>query len=234
MPPRRGPVVNDRALERYIAMADDRLNKTTGADVGGLAEYRSSVCLVVVMLATWWVAPAGDASRSLLGPSVLAAQEVTASGATAHLSALIGTWDIERTYAPGSRDERTLKGSLGCAEGIGGAYIRCRYVLPRSGQTPAIEEVYFNYNPIYSRYEALWLSSTWPIKVVMQGDLVPEPSGLVLSGQAEFLIQNGLTESVRSEHRLQKDGFVYRVFVRTSDSPEGVWREHMVERARPG
>jgi hypothetical protein len=213
---------------------EHRTSTTNGGDVGGSERYRFIVCLVAISVASWWAGPLCDLPGGPYGLQSLAAQEVTASGSTAHLSSLIGTWDVERTYAPGSRDERTLTGSLVCAEGIGGAYIRCRYVLPRSGQTPAIEEVYFNYNPIYGRYEALWLSSTWPIKVVMEGHLLSERGGLVLSGEAEFPIQNGLIESVRSEHRLEKDGFVYRVFVRTSDSSEGVWREHMVERARPG
>ena len=82
-------------------------------------------------------------------------------------------------------------------------------------------------------YESMWLSSTWPIKVLMQGDLVLDTTRLILKTQASFEIENGATEYVRDEMEVAGDGrsFERKTLIRTSEHEEGKWLHHMTETA---
>ncbi|WP_299328822.1 DUF1579 family protein [Parasphingopyxis sp.] len=148
----------------------------------------------------------------------------------AALDFLIGEWDVDRVYRPGSAEERRVAGQLSCARAIYDAFVRCVYDLDRPDRGPAQEVVYFNHNAIYGTYENIWLSSSWPIKVIMAGSLNSEERSM--ASEAQFMIEEGRTESVRSSHRWTDDSIAYRVDIRTSEDPEGEWTYHMEEVAR--
>lgn len=155
------------------------------------------------------------------------------SAATQDLNFLIGEWQVERIYSPGT-DNRILKGTLSCQSSLDDQFIQCRYEMERPGKIRGLDEVYFNYNSIYDQYESLWLSSTWPIKVLMQGSLEKDSDSLRLNTAAEFLIQDNVMEYVRgslvASAQSQPDSFYRNTFIRTSEYAEGVWLHHMVER----
>jgi len=157
-------------------------------------------------------------------PSETAGQE---AAARSDLHFFVGRWSVEREYVS-TPHRPALFGYLTCQEALRGAYVHCRYELTND-ETVIEEEVYFNFNSIYDRYEALWLSPTWPIKVIMGGSI----QGSEFRALAEFPIEDGVVEYVRSQHRWAGDNaFEYDVAIRTSADPEGTgWRQHMVERA---
>ena len=162
----------------------------------------------------------------LLAVCILSA-EAREQLATTDLSYLLGEWSVERRYLT-RPDAAPLTGHLSCSESLEGAYVHCRYELA-NGERRIVEEVYFNYNKIYETHEALWLSASWPIKVIMSGTL---DTDRVLRATAEFAIEDGIIEYVQSEHRFGDGEFEYRVAIRTSGSSAADgWLEHMVERA---
>jgi hypothetical protein len=64
----------------------------------------------------------------------------------------------------------------------------------------------------------------------MSGSLEPESGTLSL--EAQFEIEEGRTEFVRSRHTRRDDEISYRVDIRTSDDEPGAWIYHMEETAR--
>lgn len=170
------------------------------------------------------------AGTTLLGFS----QESEASKSTDDLSFLVGQWDVVRTYSPNTEKERVLKGTLVCEAALDDRFINCRYEMERPGKIRGVDEVFFNYNTIYERYESFWLSSTWPIKVLMQGSLERQAKELVLHTQAEFLIENQVTEYVKDELRIGADKakqntFIRQTHIRTSKMAADEWLHHMTE-----
>ena len=162
----------------------------------------------------------------------LMAQASQESKSTEDLSFLIGQWNVVRVYSPNSENERTLKGTLVCKESLDEKFINCRYEVERPGKIRGLDEVFFNYNSIYGKYESLWLSSTWPIKVLMSGNLTREGNNIILSTEANFKIENGVTEFVRDTLVLDGKGnsFVRKTNIRTSETED--WYHHMTENAR--
>lgn len=170
-----------------------------------------------------------------IGLSLLA-QETDELRSTKDLSFLIGQWDVLRTYSPNTDKERVLQGTLVCKAALDDQFINCRYEIERPGKIRGVDEVFFNYNSIYERYESLWLSSTWPIKVLMQGNLQREAEELVLSTKAEFLIENEVTEFVRGKlligaDKAKQNSFTRQTYIRTSKMAEDDWIHHMTETA---
>lgn len=167
----------------------------------------------------------------------LMAQPSDESKSTKDLSFLIGKWDVVRTYSPNTDEQRVLEGTLVCNKALDNEFINCRYEIKRPGKIRGIDEVFFNYNSIYDLYESLWLSSTWPIKVLMQGALQNNEDSIILKTSAEFQIENNITEYVKGELMIDKSesnlsSFTRKTFIRTSDWEEGIWRHHMTETAR--
>ncbi len=146
------------------------------------------------------------------------------------LSFLVGKWVIERTYSP-DEHPRKLKGLLTCNWSLDSTYVACIYDIERPQKKRGLDQVFFNYNPIYEKYESLWLSSTWPIKVLMEGELV----GDSFTYEAEFPIQDGRIEYVKSEWTLQLNhslpGFSRKTHIRTSQDDPNEWLHHMDEKA---
>ena len=165
-------------------------------------------------------------------------QDSQFSKSTRDLNFLIGQWDITRTYSPGGEGERILHGSLVCEESLDGKFIKCTYEMERPGRIRGLDVVYFNYNSIYNQYESMWLSSTWPIKVIMKGQLQDVEGDLVLATSAEFQIENKVMEYVRDEMKVSsfdisaENSFIRQTHIRTSEYEEGVWHHHMTEIAR--
>ncbi len=164
------------------------------------------------------------------------AQEEPDTRSTGELSFLVGQWQITRTYNPGTEEPRVLKGTLTCAMAMDDQFVRCTYEMERPGRIRGLDEVYFNYNPIYETYESLWLSSTWPVKVLMQGDLIKTDEGQRLNTKAQFLIQDGITEYVKDELVLSESdaadmSFFRQTFIRTNNDAEDDWYHHMNESA---
>ncbi|MDW3190756.1 MAG: DUF1579 family protein [Cytophagales bacterium] len=159
---------------------------------------------------------------SLLSQQVKSQQE--------NLSFLVGKWNVERTYSPNS-EPRKLKGNLTCEWALDSTFISCRYKMERPQQKRGLDQVFFNYNPIYDKYESLWLSSTWPIKVLMQGEM----EGHSFVYDAMFPIQEGLIEYVKSEWTVQLNqetpSFSRKTHIRTSQDPTNEWFHHMDETA---
>ncbi len=167
----------------------------------------------------------------------LEAQEKTEGKSTQDLSFLIGKWNIMRVYSPESDSERTMKGELVCEESLDGQFIKCRYEMERPGKIRALDVVYFNYNHIYGLYESIWLSSTWPIKGIMQIALQKNENNYTLNTTGQFKIENDVMEYVKgSLVAPSKDGninsFVRKTNIRTSEYEEGVWHYHMIETAK--
>ncbi len=166
----------------------------------------------------------------------LSAQTSQILKSTEDLSFLVGQWQIERTYRPQSEEPRILTGTLSCENAMDNQFIKCTYEMERPGKIRGLDEVYFNYNSIYECYESLWLSSTWPIKVLMQGQMEKNSNGFLLKTSAEFLIQNKVTEYVKGEMSISRENgeyasFFRKTFIRTSKDEEGVWIHHMNEKA---
>ncbi len=173
----------------------------------------------------------------LCSASSLMSQQSTTSKSTQDLSFLIGEWTITRTYNPDSDRERILEGTLICAESLDGKFVHCTYEINRPGKVRGLDEVYFNYNPIYNLYESLWLSSTWPIKVLMQGTLEKHADHLILSTTAQFQIENNVTEYVQDDLVTDPSeemtySFTRQTYIRTSESETKEWHHHMTEKAQ--
>ena len=169
-------------------------------------------------------------------PSLIA-QQSDESKSTRELSFLIGKWNVVRIYSPNSDNRRVLDGTLICKEALDGKFINCTYEINRPEKIRGLDEVYFNYNSIYNMYESIWLSSTWPIKVLMQGTLQKNAGNIILSTSAQFQIENNITEYVKDEliigtEESNLNSFTRKTFIRTSNFEEGAWRHHMTETAK--
>ena len=103
--------------------------------------------------------------------------------------------------------------------------------MERPGKKRALDEVFFNYNPIYDSYESLWFSSTWPIKVLLQGTLEKLENHTILKTSARFKIENDVTEYVKDELIYSdQDLFNRETHVRTDEADD--WYHHMTETAK--
>lgn len=168
----------------------------------------------------------------------LSAQQFDEPKSTEELSFLNGKWNIVRIYSPDSDNERVLKGTLICEESLDGQFIKCTYEMKRPGKIRGLDVVYFNYNSIYKLYESVWLSSTWPIKGILQGNLQKGTDHYILSTSGQFKIENNMIEYVRDEMKTIKskeqnlNSFVRKTHIRTSNFEEGVWHHHMTETAQ--
>lgn len=153
------------------------------------------------------------------------------SPSTSDLSFLIGQWEVERIYSPTTPDERILNGTLSCVWSLDSTFIECTYEIPRPGKKRGLDRVFFNYNSIHDTYESTWLSSTWPIKVIMNGGKESQGESTSFLYTAEFLIQDNLTEFVKSEWSVpaNSSSFTRKTLIRTSADPEDQWFHHMTE-----
>ncbi len=154
---------------------------------------------------------------------------------TSDLSFLIGSWKVNRTYGPDDDEPRLISGTLTCEMALDDQFIECTYDMARPGKIRGLDRVFFNYNEIYDKYESLWLSSTWPIKVLMQGTLTDDTTEIVLKTQAEFEIRDSIIEFVKGTLLVPKDQagayFERKTLIRTSNDPDDKWRYHMKETA---
>ena len=171
----------------------------------------------------------------LISSSLLWAQEGS-TRSTQDLDFLLGEWEVTRIYSPDTDKERSMKGRLVCKESLDGKFINCRYEMERPGKIRGVDEVYFNYNQIYELYESMWLSSTWPIKVLMQGTLNQGDENIILETEAEFLIENDVMEYVKGKLIIGAEGdarnsFKRKTHIRTSKDEAGYWFHHMTETA---
>ena len=169
-------------------------------------------------------------SLLMLALTAAPAQKDSPRKETENLSFLLGKWRVERIYNPESGNPRVLKGTLDCQYVANGAFIMCEYNMERPNKPNALDIVYFNHNNIHKRYESLWLSSTWPIKVLLQGELIKEKNLLTLKTAASFLIENNVTEYVRDEMVWKKGNprtFMRKTHVSTSKNEK--WFYHMLE-----
>lgn len=153
---------------------------------------------------------------------------------TADFSFLLGDWTVTRTNNPNGDKPRVLKGTLKCSWGLDEQFVQCTYDMERPGKVRGLDVVYFNYNQIYDQYESLWLSSTWPIKVLLQGTLEKSNYGITLRTKAEFPIQNNLTEYVKDEMvvtnpKSDNTSIERKTYIRTSNDPDDQWTHHMTE-----
>ena len=94
-----------------------------------------------------------------------------------------------------------------------------------------LNDVYFNYNALAEKYESLWFSSTWPVKVLLSGDVQEKSDSIFLETFAEFPIEDGLTEYVRDVLIMKKgtDSFSRKTYIRTSNDTD--WKYHSLEKA---
>ncbi|MGX1929053.1 DUF1579 family protein [Flagellimonas sp. 2504JD4-2] len=175
----------------------------------------------------------------LLAPFIfgfsLHAQNGNDPNSTSDLSFLIGDWEVTRTNRPMSDSPRILKGTLSCKQVMDSTFIVCTYDFERPGKIRALDKVYFNYNAIYKTYESLWLSSTWPIKVLLQGQFDMSKENPILTTSAQFPIQDSITEFVQDvltlETQHENTSFYRKTLIRTNKDPEGKWTHHMDEHA---
>nr|WP_288935157.1 DUF1579 family protein [uncultured Allomuricauda sp.] len=162
------------------------------------------------------------------------AQQTGETKSTKELSFLLGKWTVERIYRPENDAPRILQGTLECQLLMDGQFIQCTYEMQRSNKNRALDVVYYNYNSIHNKYESMWLSSTWPIKVLMQGDLITKEKHLQLKTYSKFLIDNDIIEYVQDELIISKNkpkSLQRKTYIRTSEDSEGSWKYHMLEKA---
>ena len=153
--------------------------------------------------------------------------------ATSDLSFLLGEWDITRIYRPESQKPDTVRGTLKCETALEKQFISCLYDIPRTNKPRILDQVYYNYNAIYEHYESIWLSATWPIKPVMELNIISqEPMQIETTG--EFSIGSEVTEYVKSEMSVSADAgfFERKTNIRTSKDPADQWTYHMIERGK--
>ena len=153
---------------------------------------------------------------------------------TGDLGFLVGKWSISRTYTPEGEEPRMIRGSLVCKPGLDHAFIHCTYEMQRPGKIRAIDEVYFNYNSIYDNYESIWMSSTWPVKVLLQGSLDTSGNEMHLLTEASFEIENDITEFVRDELIFNPldSSFTRKTYIRTDEDASNTWTYWMLEKAQ--
>lgn len=115
-----------------------------------------------------------------------------------------------------------------CAQALSEQFVKCAYYFERPGLAPIHDEVFFNYNDIYGVYESLWLSATWPIKVLMTAK--PDTRSDTLNWEARFEIEDGVTEWVRSLWTVSGEAaFTRNVEIRTSRQATPDWMHWMTE-----
>ncbi|MEL7045310.1 MAG: hypothetical protein AAGL66_09865 [Pseudomonadota bacterium] len=167
---------------------------------------------------------------AFLGPllRVSIASADSAQPSTRDLMFLLGHWDVERRWEPGSDRERIAQGTLSCESVLDDAYIRCRYSLTADDRPPINEVVYLNFNGIYGRYESLWISASWPIKNTMSATPAAIPG--TLRWTSEFLIENGVTERVQTLWNIDRNTVERRVEIQTSQDPANFWLFWLQER----
>lgn len=162
------------------------------------------------------------------------AQSANSEKSTKDLSFLIGSWEVERIYNPEGSSPRTLKGSCSCNYEVGEQFIKCVYDIARPDKSNALDIVYFNYNEIYDLYENLWFSSTWPIKVLMDGELKTIGDQFFYNTKASFLIENDVEEFVRSNWEIfksEEEKYILRkTYIKTSKDNSSDWKFHMFEK----
>lgn len=138
------------------------------------------------------------------------------------------------TYNPKQEDERILSGTINCESVLSNQYIKCIYNFERPGKLNSINDVYYNYNSIYDLYESIWMSSTWPVKVLLQGDLRVTDDSVVLSTNAEFPIGEGVNEYVKDVlvfDPSSQNNYYRDTYIRTSKDTADIWRHHSREKA---
>lgn len=166
------------------------------------------------------------------------AQEAGVPKSTEDLFFLIGKWDVVRTYSPGTDKERVLKGTLVCNTALDGQFVECEYEMQRPGKIRGLDVVYFNYNAIYGLYESVWLSSTWPIKGILQSTLQKNKDEYIMESSGQFKIENDVMEYVKGKLILEVknnsefNSFTRFTHIRTSEYEEGVWHHHMTEKVK--
>ncbi|NAY93019.1 hypothetical protein GTQ34_13930 [Muricauda sp. JGD-17] len=167
----------------------------------------------------------------LLSLSFVYAQKDSVIGSTKDFSFLIGEWNVERIYGPKTENPRNLKGTLKCEYAANEQFVKCTYNFKRPNKSNAMDIVYLNFNGIYRRHESLWISSAWPIKVLMQGNIDFMEEELIHTSKAQFQITDTVTEYVQSTLRMK----LYKaLFVRDTDiktSKDSVWHFHLREKA---
>lgn len=150
---------------------------------------------------------------------------------TGDLAFLNGEWTLTMTFNPESESPRRLDGVMTCRWVMDSTFLKCEYVQKRPGKKNALNDVYFNYNHIEDKYESIWMSSTWPVKVLLIGDLDQKGEFIKLGTQANFPIGNGITEYVRDTLVMKKgsDNYVRKTYIKTSEETE--WKYHSIEEA---
>ena len=151
---------------------------------------------------------------------------------TEQLSFLIGSWQIDRTYSLGTDSERKMSGTMECRYHLNDQFINCLYETFRPDKSNVLDDVYFNYNPIYGKYESVWLASSWPIKVVVSVEMKKEGDSIILLNTAEFPISDDIIEQVSGKLEYSDNAFIRNTHIRTSKDEPDVWKHHMVEVAK--
>ncbi len=159
--------------------------------------------------------------------SILYAQDRS----TKDLAFLVGDWKMKMTFSPETDEPRILDGAMECQWTMDSTFIRCEYLMKRSGKKDALNDVYFNFNSVTNTYESLWFSSTWPVKVLLGGDLKKVGSEWILETTAEFPIADGVVENVKDVLVFEEGSneFERKTFIKTSKETE--WKYHSKEDA---
>ncbi|MEP5612179.1 MAG: DUF1579 family protein [Cyclobacteriaceae bacterium] len=153
------------------------------------------------------------------------------SKSTADLSFILGEWMMKMTYNPDSDEPGVQEGTMCCGWVMDSTYIKCKYALERPSKKQALNDVYFNYNPLSKKFESMWMSSTWPVKVLLVGDMSNQNDTTILTTRAEFPIENNLTEHVRDVLTIENGSsrYIRKTYIRTSTETE--WKYHSLEEA---
>ncbi|QSE96110.1 DUF1579 family protein [Fulvivirga lutea] len=146
------------------------------------------------------------------------------SQGTSDLNFLLGEWKVKRIYSPNTDKVREYAGKMSSVYSLDSAFIECRFEFERPDKKKAIDLVFFNYNSLFNQYESMWLSSTWPVKVLMEGKIEQN----VLSTAAQFPLGNGQTEYVRDTLEFTNNKLLRRTYI-TTDSTLRNWTYHLLE-----
>ncbi|MEQ8924681.1 MAG: DUF1579 family protein [Fulvivirga sp.] len=140
------------------------------------------------------------------------------------LSFLLGDWKVKRVYSLNTEKVREYAGTMSSVYSLDSTFIECRFEFERPNQKRAMDLVFFNYNSIYNQYESVWLSSTWPVIVLMEGKIEQN----VLSTVAKFPLGDGRTEYVRDTIEFTENKLFRRTYI-TTDSTQVNWTFHLME-----
>ena len=137
---------------------------------------------------------------------------------TADFDFLLGAWRIEAAFGQNGNLDREITGKRNCAFALKEEYIRCETVMNRSSGGTSESVSLHNYNSVLGRYESLYYSSGWPMKVLGNTTIEKDGDAIRWTNNFEFTIDNGRTEWVRAEMTVTQNTIEANEYIKRTGS----------------